>query len=138
LRYDPQTARWACLANLITPRSFFGSWSARGEIFVAGGNAAELEEIKSAEVFQPESDMWQSIPPLPSALSSFGAACFGGTLFLTEGWQWPFHFSPRGFSCPLYKLFRDKGREDLSAPGRTGEVSGGWRGAEGGGEGGET
>ncbi|CAI5478009.1 unnamed protein product [Closterium sp. Yama58-4] len=84
-RYDPQTARWTQLANLIAPRSFFASWAARGKIIVAGGNAAELEEIKSAEVYQPETDTWQSIPPLPLAFSSFGAASFGGTLFLTEG-----------------------------------------------------
>ncbi|CAI5983350.1 unnamed protein product [Closterium sp. NIES-65] len=142
-RYDPRTARWTQLANLITPRRFFGSWATQGKIIVAGGNASELEEIQSAEMYQPETDTWQSIPPLPLAFSSFGVACFGGTLFLTEGWQWPFHFSPRGFSCPLYKLVQEKEREGLTGPRRHGGAligrgpgEGEGRGGEGGGGGG--
>lgn len=40
---------------------------------------------------------WQSLCPLPSEMAAFDSAVVGGEIFVTEGWHWPYHYSPRGF-----------------------------------------
>ena len=68
-----------------------------GKIFVAGGNTGLLDEVRSAEMYDPATNRWHHIASLGSDMARFDAAEWRGRLYVTEGWQWPFHFSPRGF-----------------------------------------
>eukprot|EP00897_Mesotaenium_endlicherianum_P010887 jgi/Mesen1/9827/ME000007S09880 len=44
-----------------------------------------------------EDASWQAGAPLPAEISCFDSAVLGSKMYVTEGWSWPFHFSPRGF-----------------------------------------
>ncbi|CAH9105852.1 unnamed protein product [Cuscuta epithymum] len=96
LRYELQTNRWTVMKSMITPRSFFGIGLINGMIYVAGGNGAELFELNSAEVLNPNNGTWKPVSSIGMYLSSYDSAVMNGKLFITEGWFWPFYVVPMG------------------------------------------
>ncbi|PIA41626.1 hypothetical protein AQUCO_02200215v1 [Aquilegia coerulea] len=96
LKYEIHKNRWSVMNKMSTARSFFASGIIDGMVYVAGGNSSELYELESAEVLDPIKGNWKSIANMGANMASYDAAVLNGKLFVTEGWLWPFLFSPRG------------------------------------------
>ncbi|XP_022555908.2 F-box/kelch-repeat protein SKIP30 [Brassica napus] len=72
--YDFVKRRWGPRAPMLVPRSMFACCVLEGKIVVAGGFTTCRKSISGAEVYDPESDVWSSIPDLHRTHNS---ACSG-------------------------------------------------------------
>ncbi|KAI3773070.1 hypothetical protein L6452_04268 [Arctium lappa] len=72
--YDPVVRRWAPRASMIVPRAMFACCVLDGKIVVAGGFTTCRKSISRAEIYNPEKDVWMSIPDLHHTHNS---ACSG-------------------------------------------------------------
>ncbi|KAF6142818.1 hypothetical protein GIB67_002682 [Kingdonia uniflora] len=96
LKYEIYKNRWSVMSPMITARSFFGSGVINGLVYAVGGNSADLYELDLAEVLDPVKWYWHPIARMGTNIAAYDAAVLNGKLFVTEGWLWPFMFSPRG------------------------------------------
>lgn len=101
--YRASTNSWSVAAPMPTPRSFFVAGCIGGKIFAAGGHAAGGvggdggdDAIRTVESYDPAADRWAPAARMAWGVSRYDAAVVGGKLYVTEGWTWPFSFSPRG------------------------------------------
>lgn len=72
--YDPVTRQWAMCASMIVPRAMFACCVLDGKIVVAGGFTSCRKSISQAEIYDPEKNVWASIPDLQRAHDT---ACSG-------------------------------------------------------------
>lgn len=72
--YDPVARQWTPRASMIVPRAMFACCVLEGKIVVAGGFTSCRKSISRAEIYDPEKDMWISIPDLHHTHNS---ACSG-------------------------------------------------------------
>lgn len=72
--YDPVSRQWAPRSSMIVPRAMFACCVLDGKIVVAGGFTTCRESISRAEIYDPEKDIWVSIPDLHHTHNS---ACSG-------------------------------------------------------------
>ncbi|XP_013630241.1 PREDICTED: F-box/kelch-repeat protein SKIP30 [Brassica oleracea var. oleracea] len=72
--YDFVKRRWTQRASMLVPRSMFACCVLDGKIVVAGGFTTCRKSISGAEMYDPESDVWTSIPDLHRTHNS---ACSG-------------------------------------------------------------
>lgn len=96
LVYTSSTNQWSESAPMNTPRLFLEAGNVAGRIVAVGGSTAAGEAINSVESYDHESDTWTKAAELPAALNRYSSAVVGGKMYVTEGWTWPFMFSPRG------------------------------------------
>ncbi|KAF4358967.1 hypothetical protein CsatB_008634 [Cannabis sativa] len=94
--YHASTNQWSEATPMLSPRSYFEAGEINGEIFAVGGSDATGEAITSVERYDHVTDTWKASAKLPAALARYSSAVVGGKLCVTEGWTWPFMFSPRG------------------------------------------
>jgi N-acetylneuraminic acid mutarotase len=88
--YDPQTDRWAPQAPLPTPRAGIGVAAVNGELFVFGGetfdpNGGDGEVHGEVEVFNPVTNTWRSLSPMPTPRHGIWASVIGNQIFLPGG-----------------------------------------------------
>ncbi|XP_059625889.1 F-box/kelch-repeat protein SKIP30 [Cornus florida] len=62
--YDPVARQWAPRASMLVPRAMFACCVLDGNIVVAGGFTSCRKSISKAEIYDPEKDVWVSIPDL--------------------------------------------------------------------------
>ncbi|XP_026391858.1 F-box/kelch-repeat protein At1g30090-like [Papaver somniferum] len=96
VKYEIHKNRWSVMNPMLTARSTFASGVIDGCVYVAGGNSADLLELNSAEVLDPTAGQWRPIANMGAHMASYDATVLNGKLLVTEGWLWPFLFSPRG------------------------------------------
>nr|CAN81325.1 hypothetical protein VITISV_041844 [Vitis vinifera] len=97
IMYRASTNQWSLASPMRTPRTFFAAGSINGKIFAAGGRGLGVEDsIPTVERYDPVSDTWAAVAKMRSGLARYDAAVVGNKLYVTEGWTWPFSFSPRG------------------------------------------
>lgn len=97
LKFETYRNRWSTAGRMGTPRSFFASVTIDGRIYAAGGSSvAPSSDLSSAEAYDPAADEWRPVADMGASMSRYDAAVLDGKLHMTEGWSWPFHFSPRG------------------------------------------
>lgn len=72
--YDFVLRRWTPLAPMLLPRAMFACCVLQGKIVVAGGFTTCRKSISGAEMYDPENDVWTSIPDLHRTHNS---ACSG-------------------------------------------------------------
>lgn len=96
LKYEIHRNRWSVMNKMSTARSFFAGGIIDGLVYVAGGNSSELYELESAEVLDLVKGNWRPVASMTANMASYDAAVLDGKLLVTEGWLWPFLFSPRG------------------------------------------
>ncbi|XP_019054267.1 PREDICTED: F-box protein AFR-like [Nelumbo nucifera] len=84
MTYRPSTNRWSLASPMLTPRSFFAAGSIGGDT------------ISTVECYDPEKDTWAPVAKMRAGLARYDAAVVGNSMYVTEGWTWPFSFSPRG------------------------------------------
>ncbi len=88
--YDPQTNTWAPQAPLPTVRAGIGVAAVNGELFVFGGetldpNGGPGEVHGEVEVFNPATNTWRSLSPMPTPRHGIWASVIGNNIFLPGG-----------------------------------------------------
>jgi N-acetylneuraminic acid mutarotase len=87
-RYDPATDTWTKVASLPGPRSHFepGTFVWNGGIVIVGGRHDQQHQILSeVTMYDPVTNVWLALPPLPQRLLAPAAAVLGGHLVVTNG-----------------------------------------------------
>jgi N-acetylneuraminic acid mutarotase len=87
--YDPQTNTWSDQAPLPTPRAGIGVAAVNGELFVFGGEtlfpSGGGEVHGEVEVFNPATNTWRSLSPMPTPRHGIFASVIGNNIFLPGG-----------------------------------------------------
>jgi len=88
--YDPQTNTWTPQAALPTPRAGIAVAAVNGELFVFGGetfdpNGGGGEVHGEVEVFNPATNTWRSLSPMPTPRHGIWASVIGNQIFLPGG-----------------------------------------------------
>ncbi|KAK4277080.1 hypothetical protein QN277_015132 [Acacia crassicarpa] len=95
--YRTSTNQWSRLSPMPTARSFFTAAEINGKIMAVGGTEPRsMNSIREVEIYDPERDAWESRAKIEANMAKYDSAVMGGRLYVTEGWTWPFMFSPRG------------------------------------------
>ena len=81
--YDPAGGSWSLRMGPAIPRFEGAGLVLDGRIYLFGGNAGGY--LASAEVYDPDSDSWSSVPVLPFPLARMGATEYGGKAYLIGG-----------------------------------------------------
>jgi N-acetylneuraminic acid mutarotase len=89
--YDPATNSWQSAAPLPTARSSGAAVSYHGLILYAGGECTRPDAKGSGDTFSeneaydPKTNQWLILAPLPSGRHGFGAAAVGQDVYFTGG-----------------------------------------------------
>ncbi|KAE8682531.1 F-box protein AFR [Hibiscus syriacus] len=95
--YTTSTNQWSIASPMVTTRSFFAAGNVNGKIIAVGGSGAEYNDSNtSVECYDPQTDTWEQVSKMRVGLARYDSAEVGGKMYVTEGWTWPFLFSPRG------------------------------------------
>lgn len=67
VQFDPFRKRWLRVASMRTSRSHFACNVVFGKVYVAGGRtSSSIRGLALAEVYDPVTDKWEDLPPMPS------------------------------------------------------------------------
>jgi N-acetylneuraminic acid mutarotase len=86
--YDPKTDSWEEAAPLPTPRSGTAGAVLDNKILVMGGEMdpdSNTGTFKENEAYDPATDSWTTLAPLPTPRHGFGAGVFDGSLYTPGG-----------------------------------------------------
>ena len=86
--YDPSAREWSPRAPMPTSRGGIGGAVLSGKLYVFGGegNPEDASGVfGDAEVYDPATDSWQILPPMPTPRHGTGAAAVGGAIFVPGG-----------------------------------------------------
>ena len=57
---------WSTFSTMLEYRNLFGQCVFEGKVYVSGGENAQGAKLASCECYDPSTDMWTSIPSMPS------------------------------------------------------------------------
>lgn len=86
--YDPAADRWAAREPMPTGRSGHAAAVVRGCLYVFGGEGNPQRPdgvFPEVEVYDPRSDSWSSLAPMPTPRHGIGAAAVGNTIYVPGG-----------------------------------------------------
>jgi N-acetylneuraminic acid mutarotase len=89
--YDPATGTWSSAAPLPVPRSAGAATVVDGRLVYAGGECkpggqgGTPNAYSDVTAYDPATDTWATMIPLPSARHGFGAATIDGTAYFAAG-----------------------------------------------------
>ena len=92
--YDPATDRWTAAAPMPNARSSGAVAYYQGLLLYAGGECKKLdptskfgggETFDENEAYDPNSDRWLTLVPLPAGRHAYGAAVVGDAVYFTGG-----------------------------------------------------
>jgi N-acetylneuraminic acid mutarotase len=87
-RYDPSTNSWSKRAAMPTARWFLMAAEVGGKIYAIGGIAGtgnQRKDLDVVEVYDPASDTWTVLDPMPTPRSNAGVAVLGERIFIIGG-----------------------------------------------------
>lgn len=82
-----QEGSWSRLSPLGQPRQEVGAAEVGGKIYVVGGFAPNGTTLGSAEVYDPATERWQNLPPMPVAVNHPAAVGLQGKLWVLGGYR---------------------------------------------------
>lgn len=93
--FDPATGTWTTLAPAPTLRNSAASAVVDDRIYVIGGREFSLaedgsavqENVATVEVYEPATDEWETVAPLPEARGGLAAAVHDGSIYVFGGEQ---------------------------------------------------
>lgn len=93
--FDPATGTWTALAPAPTLRNSAASAVVDDRIYVLGGREFSLaedgsavqENVATVEVYDPATDAWETVAPLPEARGGLAAAVHEGSIYVFGGEQ---------------------------------------------------
>ena len=71
-RYDPETGEWSVVCQMASPRAGFAVAVVNGAVVVVGGHV-DREKLYSADLYDPESRKWRSLPDMAGRRCVLGA-----------------------------------------------------------------
>lgn len=86
--YDPETKRWARLSPMPTPRSGIAGAVVRGCLYVLGGEGNPNHPLgiyPQTEGYNPLTDRWETLVPMPTPRHGMGAAVIGDKIYVPAG-----------------------------------------------------
>lgn len=87
--YDPLTNSWTIGADVPTPRQHLNAVAVGEFIYVIGGRDSRPgQPARSTNVnerYDPATNTWQSMTPMPTARSAMATAAFGNRIFVAGG-----------------------------------------------------
>ena len=95
--YDPKTNRWEQVADMPTLRTSTETAVINGTIYVCGGyngidNRADNlwqnrvpQYMATVDTYNPETEEWSDIPPMPTPFMPFDAAVVDGNIYVFGG-----------------------------------------------------
>lgn len=103
--FDTKTKKWSSGPDAPTARNSHAAVAIDNKIFVVGGRQyVQLEDgtranvnVAILEVYNPQTQHWQALSPMPKATGGISAATHGGKLYVFGGEQW----------APDKKVFRE-------------------------------
>ncbi|XP_071725381.1 F-box/kelch-repeat protein At1g16250 [Rutidosis leptorrhynchoides] len=102
MQFDPFTNQWSRVASMITPRAQFACNLIDGKVYVAGGRNlfSGNRGLLLAEVYDPLTDRWEELPPMPQPqMDCIGLSHKGKLLVISDqvglpGQQTSYIFDP--------------------------------------------
>lgn len=94
--FDPVMGVWSSRAPALIARNSAAAAVIEDKIYVVGGRQytktkdgrRQLINVPDLEVYDPLSDSWQKLAPMPVAQGGLAAASLGGKLYVFGGEQW--------------------------------------------------
>src|SRR5580692_5119113 len=87
--YDPATDKWAApRSRMPTARSALGSGVYNGRMYIAGGEFQDphmMATFRSVEAYEPATDTWSIMPPMPVSRHGLAAGMIGNRFILVGG-----------------------------------------------------
>ncbi len=89
--YDPARDQWMTKAPMPTARNHFIAETLNGRIYAVGGRVGTSSarngssNIAVTEEYEPATDIWRSVPTMPTPRSGMASALFGGRLIVMGG-----------------------------------------------------
>ena len=96
--YDPNLDSWTPKASMNTGRQAHGAVALNGKVYVFAGSDSYTtsQPLRSAEVYDPDTDTWTNISNTPDRVCELSAATDGNTVYLAGGrrgsTQWQSHW----------------------------------------------
>jgi N-acetylneuraminic acid mutarotase len=93
--YDPDSNIWKDHGKMTSPRDAFSTVAYDGKIYLLGGETNEpssnADILDLVEVFDPESNSWETLAPMPSPRAYFSACVANGKIYAIGGiYRFPF------------------------------------------------
>ena len=89
--YDPKTDTWIPRAPMPTARVGPAAAVVDGMVYAAGGDRGfdpiATRALSVVEAYDPSTDTWSSVPPMPTARVEFGLSAVENTLYAVGGMQ---------------------------------------------------
>ena len=92
--YDTATNTWQTRTSMPTPRNYLQANVADGKIYLIGGEAQQpLDEAPQehfsnvTEVYDPETDSWTTMSPIPTKVSGYASAVVDDKIYIISGWS---------------------------------------------------
>jgi N-acetylneuraminic acid mutarotase len=67
------------------PREHLAAAATGGLLYVAGGRWGDVGNVNLLEAYDPRTDAWRSLAPMPTARGGLAAAALGGRIYVTGG-----------------------------------------------------
>jgi len=87
--YDPETNIWKDHGTMTSPRDAFSTVAYDGKIYLLGGETNEpssnADILDLVEAFDPETDSWETLAPMPSPRAYFSACVVNGKIYAIGG-----------------------------------------------------
>lgn len=87
--YDPVTDTWTTKKDMPTARYNMASAVADGKIYTAGGghsfNVGVTSGVSTLEVYDPDSDTWNTLKPMPTAREGVSGCMIDGIIYVIGG-----------------------------------------------------
>lgn len=101
--YDPETDTWTTKQPMPTARCYFALAVYMNKIYVIGGAFGEKDIVYVGspgvnEVYDPLTDSWETLEPMPTTRAHLDANVVGGKIYLIDGDAWPFGQSSGGLN----------------------------------------
>ena len=78
---------WSSRAPLGDPRQEVGVAALGGKVYVIGGIRANVTTADTVEAYDPNTDTWVFVSPLPVGLHHSGAAALNGKIYVIGGFS---------------------------------------------------
>lgn len=86
--YDPATNSWSTKAPMPTGRSGHAAAVVGNKLYAFGGEgnpASPIGIFSQAELYDPQTDSWASLDPMPTPRHGIGAAALGNRIYVPAG-----------------------------------------------------
>ena len=80
-----QVGTWLTKASMLTARSSPVSGVIAGKLYIVSGGTGSPDSITTNEAYDPKSNAWRTLAPMPHGRHGTGAAVVGSSLYVAAG-----------------------------------------------------